>query len=114
MASRLPRHDGVRKEGTDAMGVPAERRERPMTTEDYGLARRMWHQLEPVHALFWYAPQVFAAAAGLVYDTQTRWPSYFAWRLAPLGSAGPAAAPAAPPRLRPAPVGPPLAPPPAG
>jgi hypothetical protein len=27
-----------------------------MTAQDYGLARRMWHQLEPVHAVFWYAP----------------------------------------------------------
>jgi hypothetical protein len=26
-----------------------------MTSEDYGLTRRMWHQLEPVHAVFWYA-----------------------------------------------------------
>ena len=59
------------------------------TTEDYGLARRMWHQLEPVHAVFWYAPQVFEEAAGLGYDVATRWPSYFAWRLAPLGAAGP-------------------------
>jgi hypothetical protein len=60
-----------------------------MTAEDYGLARRMWHQLEPVHAVFWYAPEVFEEAAGLGYDVQTRWPSYFAWRLAPLGAAGP-------------------------
>ena len=60
-----------------------------MTVEDYGLARRMWHQLEPVHAVFWYAPEVFAEAARVGYDVQTRWPSYFAWRLAPLGAAGP-------------------------
>ena len=53
-----------------------------MTAEDYGLARRMWHHLEPVHAVFWYAPQVFAEAASLGYDVQTRWPSYFAWRQA--------------------------------
>jgi hypothetical protein len=26
---------------------------------------------------------------GLGYDTRTRWPSYFAWRLAPLGAVGP-------------------------
>ena len=58
------------------------------TTADYGLARRMWHQLEPVHAVFWYAPEVFEEAAGLGYDVATRWPSYFAWRLAPLGAAG--------------------------
>ena len=46
-----------------------------MTSQDYGLARRMWHQLEPVHAVFWYAPQVFDEAAGLGYDVQARWPS---------------------------------------
>jgi hypothetical protein len=63
-----------------------------MTAEDYGLARRMWHQLEPIHAVFWYAPEVFEEAGRLGYDVQTRWPSYFAWRLAPLGAAGPRAA----------------------
>jgi hypothetical protein len=60
-----------------------------MTAEDYGLARRMWHQLEPVHAVFWYAPEVFAEAAALGYEVTTRWPSYFAWRPAPLGVVGP-------------------------
>jgi hypothetical protein len=49
----------------------------------------MWHQLEPVHAMIWYAPEVFAEAAALGYDTSARWPSYFAWRLAPLGAVGP-------------------------
>lgn len=42
------------------------------TTVDYGLARRMWHQLEPVHAMIWYAPEVFAEAATLGYDTSAR------------------------------------------
>ena len=32
------------------------------TTGDYGLTRRMWHQLEPIHAVFRYAPAVFAAS----------------------------------------------------
>jgi hypothetical protein len=63
-----------------------------MTATEHGLARRIWHQLEPVHALFWYAPEVFAEAAALGYGVQTRWPSYFAWRLAPLGAVGPRAA----------------------
>ena len=63
-----------------------------MTTVEHGLARRMWHQLEPIHAVFWYAPEVVAEAAALGYDTQTRWPAYFAWRLAPLGPVGPHAA----------------------
>ncbi len=57
-------------------------------TKNPGLARQMWHQLEPVHALFWYSPEVFAEAAALGYDVDTRWPSYFAWRAAPLGTAG--------------------------
>lgn len=59
-----------------------------MTTADYGLARRMWHQLEPIHAVFWFAPEVFEVATGLGYEVTTRWPSYFAWRLAPLGATG--------------------------
>ena len=58
------------------------------TSEDPGLARRMWHQLEPVHAVFWYAPEVTGEAAALGYDVATRWPGYFAWRSAPLGAAG--------------------------
>ncbi|HEY6275141.1 MAG TPA: hypothetical protein VIX86_02310 [Streptosporangiaceae bacterium] len=32
---------------------------------------------------------MFAEAAALGYEVETRWPSYFAWRLAPLGAAGP-------------------------
>ncbi|MFD1932453.1 MULTISPECIES: SCO6745 family protein [Nonomuraea] len=53
------------------------------------LARRMWHQIEPVHAAVYFAPQVFDEAAKLGYDVESRWPSYFAWRTAPLGKAGP-------------------------
>jgi hypothetical protein len=60
-----------------------------MTTQDCGLARRMWHQLEPIHAVFWYASEVFEQAAALGFEVATRWPSYFAWRLAPLGAVGP-------------------------
>ncbi|MBL1095774.1 hypothetical protein JK363_03570 [Streptomyces sp. 205] len=50
----------------------------------------MWHQLEPIHASLYFAPRAFEEAAALGYDTQSRWPSYFAWRTAPLGHAGPA------------------------
>ncbi|MGP4026504.1 SCO6745 family protein [Actinomadura sp. 3N407] len=64
-------------------------------TENPGLARQAWHQLEPVHALFWYSPDVFAEAEALGYKVDTRWPSYFAWRAAPLGAAGPEAVSAA-------------------
>ncbi|MFG1824937.1 hypothetical protein ACGFIJ_20835 [Microbispora bryophytorum] len=54
------------------------------------LARTMWHQIEPVHATLYYSPEAFEEAAALGYDVTTRWPSYFAWRTAPLGAAGPA------------------------
>ena len=50
--------------------------------------RQMWHLLEPLHALLYYAPEAFEEAAALGYATDERWPSYFAWRAAPLGAAG--------------------------
>jgi helix-turn-helix protein len=52
-------------------------------------ARQMWQLLEPVHAVIYYAPEAFREAAALGYATDVRWPSYFAWRSAPLGAAGP-------------------------
>ncbi|MGW1014437.1 SCO6745 family protein [Streptomyces termitum] len=48
----------------------------------------MWHLLEPLHALHYYAPEAFEEAAALGYGVRERWPSYFAWRAAPLGPAG--------------------------
>lgn len=51
-------------------------------------ARRMWHLLEPVHAVVYYAPEAYEEAAALGYGTGERWPAYFAWRAAPLGAAG--------------------------
>ncbi|MGN9836743.1 SCO6745 family protein [Nonomuraea sp. H19] len=53
------------------------------------LARQMWHQIEPVHATLYFSPEAFEEAAGLGYDVASRWWSYFAWRTAPLGAAGP-------------------------
>ncbi|TMR07712.1 hypothetical protein ETD86_50910 [Nonomuraea turkmeniaca] len=53
------------------------------------LARQMWHQIEPVHATIYFSPEAFEEAAALGYDVASRWPSYFAWRTAPLGAAGP-------------------------
>ncbi|MYX14173.1 hypothetical protein GTY67_12265 [Streptomyces sp. SID8374] len=50
--------------------------------------RQMWHLLEPLHAVLYYAPAAFEEAAALGYTTEERWPSYFAWRAAPLGPAG--------------------------
>ncbi|WP_049567403.1 SCO6745 family protein [Nonomuraea sp. SBT364] len=56
------------------------------------LARSMWHQLEPIHAVVYFSPEAFGEAAALGYDVESRWPSYFAYRLAPLGAAGARAA----------------------
>ncbi|MGW0614091.1 SCO6745 family protein [Streptomyces sp. NPDC002788] len=49
----------------------------------------MWHLLEPLHAVLYYAPEAFEEAAALGYGTGERWPSYFPYRAAPLGEAGP-------------------------
>jgi hypothetical protein len=55
----------------------------------------MWHQLEPIHAVLYFSPQGFEEAAALGYDVEQRWPSYFAYRTAPLGAVGTRAATAA-------------------
>ncbi|WP_018658113.1 SCO6745 family protein [Actinomadura flavalba] len=52
-------------------------------------ARGLWHLLEPVHALVYYAPEVAAATAALGYAAEPRWPGYFPLRAAPLGAASP-------------------------
>ncbi|MDT9692118.1 hypothetical protein Q5762_28065 [Streptomyces sp. P9(2023)] len=53
-----------------------------------GRVRQMWHLIEPLHALVYYAPEAFDEARALGYDVSERWPAYFAWRAAPLGPAG--------------------------
>ncbi len=58
-------------------------------SEYHAVARRMWHLLEPLHAALYFAPEARQVAADLGYDVGSRWPSYFAWRTAPLGAAGP-------------------------
>ncbi|MGW7431954.1 SCO6745 family protein [Streptomyces sp. NPDC054861] len=60
----------------------------PETGVQPGRVRQMWHLLEPLHALLYYAPEAFDEAARLGYAVEERWPSYFAWRAAPLGPAG--------------------------
>lgn len=55
---------------------------------DNGRVRQMWHLLEPLHAVLYYAPEVFEEVKALGYDTGERWPSYFALRVAPLGAPG--------------------------
>ncbi|MEV5313561.1 hypothetical protein [Streptomyces sp. NPDC052610] len=51
-------------------------------------ARQLWHLLEPLHAVLYYAPEAFEEAAALGFDTRERWPSYFPFRAAPLGPVG--------------------------
>ncbi|MER6620954.1 hypothetical protein [Streptomyces sp. NPDC000931] len=58
-------------------------------THSLGTVRQMWQLLEPVHATLYYAPEASEEAAALGYATDERWPSYFAYRAAPLGPAGP-------------------------
>ncbi|GGJ24004.1 SCO6745 family protein [Streptomyces brasiliensis] len=50
--------------------------------------RQLWHLLEPLHAVLYYAPEVFEEAAALGYAVEDRWPSYFPLRAAPLGAVG--------------------------
>ncbi|MFI6893374.1 hypothetical protein ACIBM4_04570 [Streptomyces sp. NPDC050256] len=57
-------------------------------SDELGRVRQMWHLLEPLHAALYYAPEAFEEAAALGYAVDERWPSYFAWRAAPLGEAG--------------------------
>jgi hypothetical protein len=59
---------------------------------DLGLVRQMWRVLEPVHAIMYYAPEapeMYAQVEKLGFDLETRWPSYFPLRAAPLGAVGP-------------------------
>ncbi|MCX4762681.1 hypothetical protein OG562_17190 [Streptomyces sp. NBC_01275] len=51
-------------------------------------ARRLWHLLEPLHAVLYYAPEVFEEAGALGYSAEDRWASYFPFRAAPLGPVG--------------------------
>jgi hypothetical protein len=55
---------------------------------ELGRVRQLWHLLEPLHAVLYYAPEAFEEAAALGYGTQERWPSYFPYRAAPLGAVG--------------------------
>ncbi|MER5719340.1 hypothetical protein [Streptomyces sp. NPDC002132] len=57
-------------------------------SDDDGRVRQMWHLLEPLHAVLYYAPEVIEEVTALGYDTTERWPSYFALRAAPLGAPG--------------------------
>ena len=49
--------------------------------------RQLWHLLEPLHAVVYFAPEAFEESDRLGIEPG-RWPSYFAWRAAPLGAVG--------------------------
>ncbi|MES4831721.1 hypothetical protein ABVB25_31955 [Streptomyces anthocyanicus] len=43
-------------------------------SNDNGRVRQMWHLLEPLHAVVYFAPQVFEEVESLGYGTGERWP----------------------------------------
>ncbi|MEV0221226.1 hypothetical protein [Streptomyces sp. NPDC050704] len=55
---------------------------------ELGRVRQLWHLLEPLHAVLYYAPEVFEEVAALGFGIEERWPSYFPLRAAPLGAVG--------------------------
>ncbi len=55
-------------------------------TREPSLARRIWRQLEPIHAVTYFAPEARAAFDAAGY--RGYWMSYFAGRAAPLGPVG--------------------------
>ncbi|WP_329125233.1 SCO6745 family protein [Streptomyces sp. NBC_01465] len=54
---------------------------------ELGRVRQLWHLLEPLHAVLYFAPEAFEESDRLGIKSG-RWPSYFAWRAAPLGPVG--------------------------
>ncbi|MEE1668119.1 hypothetical protein RCR19_21780 [Streptomyces sp. WAC07094] len=70
-------------ESPTSAGVAGER-----DAVEPGRVRQLWHLLEPLHALLYYAPEAFEEAAALGYGIGERWPSYFPYRAAPLGAVG--------------------------
>ncbi len=53
------------------------------------LARGLWHLIEPIHAVTYFAPEAAAAFSDVGY--RGFWMGYFAGRAAPLGPVGPEA-----------------------
>ncbi|MDH6489544.1 hypothetical protein [Streptomyces sp. SAI-127] len=74
----MSKHDGGTEVETGGAGQAVEP----------ARVRQLWHLLEPLHAVLYYAPEVFEEAAALGYVTKERWPSYFPLRAAPLGPVG--------------------------
>jgi hypothetical protein len=55
--------------------------------QERATTRRMWHLLEPVHALTYFSPEV--VEAGTALGLKGFWHVYFAARVAPMGPVGP-------------------------
>lgn len=58
-------------------------------TDRLGLVRHLWKILEPVHSCCYFAAETGAESGLLGFPADRRWLTYFAWRSAPLGAAGP-------------------------
>ncbi|WP_238431396.1 SCO6745 family protein [Streptomyces cavernae] len=80
--------DGASTPGVERRTEPPAGRRSVEPAVELSRVRQLWHLLEPLHAVYYYAPEAFEEAAGLGYDTKERWPSYFPFRAAPLGAAG--------------------------
>jgi hypothetical protein len=70
------------------VGSPEGTRAGEQTQVQPAQARRLWHLLEPLHALLYFAPEVLEEAGVLGYSAEDRWSSYFPFRAAPLGPVG--------------------------
>ncbi|MFF3504125.1 hypothetical protein [Streptomyces sp. NPDC003247] len=86
VASRVDsRAAGERKADREVTGVSAV----PVVpTVPADQVRRLWHLLEPLHAVLHFAPEVFEEAERLGYSAENRWASYFPLRAAPMGPVG--------------------------
>ncbi|MET7436248.1 hypothetical protein [Streptomyces sp. NPDC005568] len=71
-----------------AVGGPVAGESLPESGVEPSRVRQLWHLLEPLHAVLYYAPEAFEEAAALGLGTDERWPSYFPFRAAPLGAVG--------------------------
>ncbi|MFD7133714.1 hypothetical protein [Streptomyces sp. NPDC059894] len=77
--SQVDSREREREADREVSGVPAVQPDQ---------ARRLWHLLEPLHAVLYFAPEVFEEAETLGYSVEDRWASYFPLRAAPMGPVG--------------------------
>lgn len=88
MSGSVSGASGTGGAGTAEEGMPGEAAPTAGADVDLGRVRQLWHLLEPLHAVLYYAPEAFEEASALGYGTEERWPSYFPYRAAPLGAVG--------------------------